>query len=161
MDKHFLEFWGNFLINSARGQKQIEDMFKWAKQDFTGSDELSAMFKKFYGLEHLEKDTPDYAATWKRASEDFLKSFNDYLGMMNVVPKGEHLSLIQKYEDLKEKVAAQEETITNLKMLLDMKKIEAHGEVVEGFKDLVEKQSEQFKETMDAFGKFFKSENSK
>jgi len=26
MDRHFLEFWGNFLIKAAKGQKQLEDM---------------------------------------------------------------------------------------------------------------------------------------
>ncbi len=161
MDKHFLEFWGNFLINAARGQKQIEEMSKWAEQGFTGFDELPEMFKKVYGLENLEKGTPDYAATWERALKDFSKSFKDYLDMMNMVPKDQHLSLIQKYEALKKKVAAQEETIAHLETLLYKKKIEAHGAVVENFMDLVEKQSKQFKETMDTFGRFLKSEDDK
>jgi hypothetical protein len=37
MDRHFLEFWGNFLINAAKGQKQMEDMSKWMQQGFEGS----------------------------------------------------------------------------------------------------------------------------
>ena len=158
MDKHFLEFWGNFLINAAKGQKQLEDMSKWMQQGFKGFDELTAMFRKFYGLEHMEKDTFDYMETWKKASEDFQKSFKDYLRLMGVVPKEEHLTLVKKYEELKEKVAFQEDTIRNLRMLLDEKKAEPQGEVVKGFQEIIEKQTEQFQETMETFGRFFKKD---
>ena len=161
MDRHFLEFWGNFLINTAKGQKQMEDISKWMQQGFEGFDELTGMFKKFYGLEHMEKDTPAYIETWEKASEKFQESFKDYLRLMGVVPKDEHLTLVKKYEELKEKVAAQEETINNLRMLLEEKKAETQGELVKGFQEILEKQSEQFQETMETFGKFFKKDKNK
>ena len=161
MDRHFLEFWGNFLINAAKGQKQMEDMSKWMQQGFEGFDELTAMFKKFYGLEHMEKDTPAYMETWKEASEKFQESFKDYLRLMGVVPKDEHLTLVNKYEELKDKVAAHEETINNLRMLLREKKAETQGELVKGFQEILEKQSEQFQETMETFGRFFKKDKNK
>ena len=158
MDRHFLEFWGNFLINVAKGQKQMEDMSKWMQQGFEGSDELTGMFKKFYGLEHMKKDTPTYMETWKQASENFQESFKDYLRLMGVVPKDEHLALVKKYEELKEKVADQEETIKHLRMLLEEKKVETQGELVQGFQEIIEKQSEQFQETMETLRKFFKKD---
>jgi tetratricopeptide (TPR) repeat protein len=161
MDRHFLEFWGNFLINAAKGQKQMEDMSKWMQQGFEGFDELTAMFKKFYGLEHMEKDTPIYMETWKQASENFQESFKDYLRLMGVVPKDEHLALVKKYEELKEKVADQEETIKHLRMLLEEKKVEIQGELVQGFQEIIEKQSEQFQETMETLRKFFKKDKNK
>ena len=161
MDKHFLEFWGNFLINAAKGQKQMEDMSKWMQQGFEGFDELTAMFKKFYGLEHMEKDTPIYMETWKQASENFQESFKDYLRLMGVVPKDEHLALVKKYEELKEKVADQEETIKHLRMLLEEKKVEIQGELVQGFQEIIEKQSEQFQETMETLSRFFKKDKNK
>ena len=161
MDRHFLEFWGNFLINVAKGQKQMEDMSKWMQQGFEGFDELTGMFKKFYGLEHMEKDTPTYMETWKQASENFQKSFKDYLRLMGVVPKDEHLTLVKKYEELKEKVADQEETIKHLRMLLEEKKVETQGELVQGFQEIIEKQSEQFQETMETLGRFFKKDKNK
>jgi hypothetical protein len=161
MDRHFLEFWGNFLINVAKGQKQMEDMSKWMQQGFEGFDELTGMFKKFYGLEHMEKDTPTYMETWKQASENFQKSFKDYLRLMGVVPKDEHLALVKKYEELKEKVAAQEETIKHLRMLLEEKKVEIQGELVQGFQEIIEKQSEQFQETMETLSRFFKKDKNK
>jgi phage tail tape-measure protein len=161
MDRHFLEFWGNFLINAAKGQKQMEDMSKWMQQGFEGFDELTAMFKKFYGLEHMEKDTPIYMETWKQASENFQESFKDYLRLMGVVPKDEHLALVKKYEELKEKVADQEETIKHLRMLLEEKKVETQGELVQGFQEIIEKQSEQFQETMETLSRFFKKDKNK
>ncbi len=159
MDKHFLEFWGNFLINTAKEQQRMEDLSKWIQQGLQGFDELTAMFNKFYGLEQMEKNTPAYTETWKKASEKFLKSFNDYMGLMGMVPKDEHLALIKKYEELKIKVATQEETINNLRLLLEGKKAESQKELVQGFQDLIEKQSKQFQETMETFGTFFQKKN--
>jgi hypothetical protein len=161
MDKHFLEFWGNFLINAAKGQKQLDDMSKWMQQGFKGFNEFTDMFKKFYGLEHMEKDTSSYMETWKKASENFQKSYKDYLHMMGVVPKDEHLTLVRKYEKLKEKIAAQEETINHLRMLLEEKKVETQGKLVQGFQEIIEKQSEQFQETMETLGSFFKKDKNK
>ena len=156
MDKQFLEFWGNFLINVAKGQKHLEDMSQWINQGLQGFDELTAMFTKFYGLEHMEKDSPDYMATWRKASQDFSKSFQDHLLLMGVVPKDKHLALVKKHEQLKEKVASQEETIEHLRMRLNAKK--AQGDIDKGFQDLIEKQSEQFQETMETFGRLFKKD---
>lgn len=159
MDKRFLEFWGNLLINAAKEQKRMEDLAKWIQQGFKGFDELTAMFKKFYGLEQLEKDTPAHMESWEKASENFQDSFNNYLDIMGLVPKDKHLALIKKYEDLKEKSAAQEETINHLRLLLKEKKTETQEELIQGFQDLIEKQSKQFQETMETFGGFFQKEN--
>ena len=98
VDKQFLEFWGNFLINVAKGQKHLEDMSKWMTLGPNGFDDLTAMFNRFYGMEHMDKNTPDYMATWQRASENFIASFKEYLNLMGVVPKDEHLALVKKYE---------------------------------------------------------------
>jgi len=161
VDKHFLEFWGNFLINTAKEQQRMEDLSKWMQQGFKGFDELTAMFNKFYGLEQMQRDTPVYMETWKKASENFLQSFNDYIGLMGMVPKDKHLALIKKYDELKEKVSAQEETIKHLRLLLDEKKTESQKELVQGFQDLIEKQSKEFQETMETFGNFFKTDTNK
>ena len=113
-------------------------------------------------ISFLSKDSPDYMATWKKASEDFSKSFKDYLLLMGVVPKDKHLTLVKKYEQLKEKVASQEETIKHLRMLLNAKKAQAQaqaqGDITKEFQDLIEKQGEQFQETMETFGRLFKKD---
>jgi hypothetical protein len=47
MDSQFLEFWGNYLLAAAKGQKQLEDLNQWIRQGFSGFEELTAMLKKF------------------------------------------------------------------------------------------------------------------
>jgi hypothetical protein len=56
MDRQFLEFWGNYLLSVARGQKQLEDVTRWIHGGFSGVDELTALFKKYYGLEEQSQD---------------------------------------------------------------------------------------------------------
>lgn len=153
MDRHFLEFWGNFLINAAKGQKQLEDMAKWLNQDLNGHEDLTAMFRKYYGLDRLNKDSPEYQETWKKAEEDFRKSFRDYLRLFRFVPKEEHLALAKKCEELEEKVAIQEETIRRLWKLLAEKAVDP-TEMVKGFQDLIKEQSDQFQDLIESFSEF-------
>jgi hypothetical protein len=44
---------------------------------------------------------------------------------------------------------------------LEEKKAETQGELVKGFQELLEKQSEEFQETMETFGRFFKKDKNK
>jgi hypothetical protein len=159
MDKRFLEFWGNLLIDAAKEQKRMENLAQWIQQGFKGVDEFTTMFNKFYDLEQMEQGTTDYMESWKKASENFLQSFNNYLDAMGLVPKDKYMALIKKYEELKQKVTAQEETINHLRMLLEEKTAESQEELVQGFQDLIDKQSKQFQETMETFGSFFNNEN--
>jgi len=157
MDKNFLEFWGNFLLSAARGKKQVEDMNEWIGQGLKGSEGLSNMFQKSYGLDKAKKDDPDYMETWNRASENFLNSFRDYLNLLGVVPGEEHLSLVEKYEKLKEKVVSQEETIKHLKKLLNTKSVDEGG-MLDGYQSLMEKQTAEFQELTKNLGRLFQTE---
>ena len=103
MDKHFLEFWGNSLLNAAKSQKQFEDMAAWVQQGFKGFEEMTALFLKIYGLDNFTKGSPDYFMAWKKAEEEFRKSYQDYMNLLGFVEKHEHLELVRKYEELKEK----------------------------------------------------------
>jgi hypothetical protein len=151
VDRHFLEFWGNFLINAAKGQKQMEDAAKWMTQGLKGFEDLTAMFRKFYGLDNVSESAPDYAKTWEKAAKDFQKSFHDYLNLFGVVPRHEYLDLVKKYEAVKNKVAEQEETIKHLRMLMGAKGADL-GEIIKGYQDLVKKQSDEFQRLMKGIG---------
>ncbi|MBE9544556.1 MAG: hypothetical protein IMF02_08700 [Proteobacteria bacterium] len=157
MDKQFLEFWGNLLLNAAKSQKQLEDMTQWIGRGFSGFDELTDMFRKFYGLEGLALDSPDYPKAWEKASENFKTSFNDWLAFMKVVPEREHTALEKKYEALKEKVATQDETIRYLRNLLSEKNV-PYTDAVQNFTEMMEKQAQQFHDLMESAGKAFKKE---
>ena len=87
MDRQFLEFWGNYLLSVARGQKQLEDVTRWIRGGFSGVEELTALFKKYYGLEEQSQDSPENSAAWEKAAADFKKSFGDYFTIMGWVSK--------------------------------------------------------------------------
>jgi hypothetical protein len=59
-DPKFLEFWGNYLIAVAQGQKQLQSLSRWMHQNFQGWEDLTALFKKSYGLETLAPDSPAF-----------------------------------------------------------------------------------------------------
>ena len=158
MDRHFLEFWGNFMLNSARSQKQVEELTEWVRKGFTGFEELTSLFKNIYGLEETAAGSTASVNAWKKAQDDFMKSMRDYLNLLGVVPFDEHTALVRKYEALKEKVASQEETIRHLKMLLSESQGANAAEVTQHFDELIRKQSDQFQNLMDGFNRLFQKE---
>ncbi len=147
MDRQFLEFWGNYLLAAAKGQKQLEDLNQWICQGFSGFEELSALFKKFYGLEHPPQKNSDSAKAWENAVAGFRDSFNAYLDLMGVVPRDKYLALEQKCASLQNKAADQEATIKVLRSLLSEEGT-YQGETVKVFQDLVNKQTDAFESLM-------------
>ena len=166
-DEKFLEFWGNFLLSAARGKKQADDIGTWTRQyfknmnqimtasqkGFSDLSEFSVMFRKFYGLDQIPEQSTEYESTMRKSTSDFQKSLNDYLGMMGMVSKAEHLALVGKYEKLKEKCENQEETIKHLRMILNAKgMVQGQGEAVKGLQDIVKDQTELFRNMIAGYG---------
>ena len=147
MDKQFLEFWGQYLLAAARGQKQLEDLNQWIRQGFSGFEELSAMWQKFYGLDHLPKENPDSAEAWEKATAGFRHSLDAYLDLMGVVPRDKYQALEEKCEALQKKVTDQEETIKVLRGLL-AEEGTYQGETIKVFQNLMKKQSDAFETLM-------------
>jgi predicted nuclease with TOPRIM domain len=156
MDRQFLEFWGNFMLNAAKSQKQLEDLTAWMKGGLKGFEELSSLFQKVYGVEKVEKESPDGLKTWAKAQESFTQGYREYLALLGVVPHQEHLELVRKYEELKAKVASQEETISHLRMLLSQNNQEGYQNMAGQFEELAKKQGEQFQKLMESFSQSVK-----
>jgi len=159
MDKEFLQFWGNLLLNAAQNQKRLDEVTEWMQQGYTGFDELTSLFQKTYGLEKSKEESPDYLKGFAGAQENFTKSFKEYLAVMGVVPHAEHLALVKKYEELKAKVESQEETIRHLRMLLSQASQEEYQDLAGHVEGLVKKQGEHFQKLMDSFAQAFTKEN--
>ena len=147
MDSQFLEFWGNYLLAAARGQKQLEDLNQWISQGFSGFEELTAMFKKYYGLERPRNQDADSTRAWQNAATDFRNSLDAYLNLMGVIPQDKYRKLEQKYAALQKKAAEQEDTIKVLRELL-AEKGSYQGKTAKVFQDLVNKQAEAFETLM-------------
>ncbi|MEM5788044.1 MAG: hypothetical protein AAGU11_12060 [Syntrophobacteraceae bacterium] len=120
MDKDVLDFWGNFFINAAKGQRQLDEMADWSRQALTLWMDWSASFQKLCNLDAFAPvSSPPKESN--RFGDDARKSLLDgYLRLWGIkAGPDEHLKLIRKYEELKEKLNLQEETIHHLKLLLE------------------------------------------
>jgi BMFP domain-containing protein YqiC len=150
MDRHFLEFWGKFLLQAAKSQKQLEDLSTWLHRGFFNLQDFTTPFQQAYGLEQVDHDSPDYLKLWEKAEENFRESFREYLNLLGGVPREEYQALAENYEQLKEKAAQQEETIKQLKKLLEEKGMGLAVANLE-FQELIKKQGEQFQELLKGF----------
>ena len=170
VDEKFLEFWGNLFLNAARSKKQGDDLMRWLQMGLPGMispasprtaaagfEGMIAAFKKLYGVEKLSPPKEDSQEAWAEALKAFQQSFHDYLAACGVVPKKEHLALVEKYEALKAKCADQEETIRHLRMLLSDRK-EEHADTTTQLQDIVRNQGELFQKLMFDFSRQFRNE---
>ena len=153
MDRHFLEFWGHLMLNAAKGQKQLEEMTQWVNQGYghPAFKTMTDLFAKFYGMT-LPRQPQDEA--WREALKTFQKSFDDYLALMGMVSKTEHLALQKKYDQLKAKCDKQEETIAHLRKLLSAGGASQES-LVKGFEDIVASQTQQLQNLMESSKRYF------
>jgi hypothetical protein len=113
MEEYFYEFWKNQLNTLEKGQKQMQDMTKLIMQGLNGFEEVPEMFVKFYSMDFWSKETCDYIKAWEMTREDFQKFFKDYLNLMGLVPKHEHLAVINKYNDLNQSAIDQKKLLAD------------------------------------------------
>lgn len=151
MDEHFLEFWGNFLLSAAKGQRQLDEVSRWMSQGMRGFSELTDMFRQFYGL---GSESAANSENWKTACSSFEKAHKAYLDALGAVPKSEYTALKMQLEALRKKVGDQEAALRKIRLELSESRM-AQGDVVRGFQQLVQVQSEQFQELTDSFSRFF------
>jgi hypothetical protein len=154
MDTNFLEFWGQSLLNLAKGQRQMEEYSRWMSGGLGGSDSLSALFRQIYGLDKAEKGGDEYLKLYEKSMQSFQQSFREYLRLFDVTPREEHESLMKECEVLKQKVLEQEQTIGHLKKILGDKGLES-VETVRELQDVLEKQVDQFQKVMATMGQAF------
>ena len=151
MNRHFLEFWGKALLHAAKSQKQLENLAKWLPRGFLNFQDLNQLFKTSYGLNEVAEDSPDFLALWQKAEADFRESFKDYLNLLGGVPREEYAALARKYEELQTKVAEQDETIKQLRLLVDEKGMGLESTTME-FQKLIKKQGQQFQQFLKGLG---------
>ena len=106
MDSKFLEFWGNFLLSAAKGQEQVESMTRLLRDGFKTFEQQLSLFQKFYSLEEETESTAPGADMWTKAAADFMKSYQEFIGLMGVIPRENYDALSRENEELKKKVAA-------------------------------------------------------
>ncbi len=152
MDSEFLKFWGNFLLNAAQGQKQLEQMSTWMKQGFDNFGDIAAMFGQFYGIPPGSTPAAEDSRPkeWETAIKDFQASFANYSRQWGWVPEKEHNNLIKENERLRRRLDEQGEVIEQLRQLLEEKGL-GHMEVFQRMQSLAREQNQQFHRFMQNF----------
>ena len=156
MDRKFLEFWGNVLLSAAKGQEQVETLSRLAGEGFKTFEQQLALFQKFYGLDRKPDPAAPYAEMWKKAAEDFVQSYQEFIGLMGMVPREDYEALAREHEALKKKVEELEESLRKTKKRPGVKEADP-SEIVKGFEGLMQKQAEQFQALMASYGKLYES----
>jgi uncharacterized coiled-coil protein SlyX len=157
MDSNFFELWGQSFLNIAKGQRQMDEFNRWLSGGLDGSDSLSGLFRRIYGLESVEKGGDEYLKLYEKAVQSLQQSFRDYLRLFDVTPREEHESLMKECEALKQKVSEQEQTIGDLRKILGDKGLESAASVRD-LQNVLKKQTDQFQEMMKTVGQAFQQQ---
>lgn len=132
------------MMDADEGKKQLENMVNWVDYGFGGYEDSTAMLRKLCGLDWIPgvKDMSNYLDTWNLAMKDYTKSFHNYLSLIGLVSKDEHLALIGKYKELKktfesqgkeildreDRIADQKKQMSSMKAILTKQKKEIENQ---------------------------------
>ena len=159
MDKQFLEFWGNMMLASAKGQQQLEDIMKWFSGNFGEFKDITSTFCRMYGIDPEAQKAPGNLNIWQKAFDEFQRSFSELAIMMDLVPRKEYIALSQENQDLKKRIAELEEGMANQRSLLG-DKANVSGEGLKGFQELINEQAKQYQNFMKNIGNVFEEKPS-
>jgi predicted nucleic acid-binding Zn-ribbon protein len=154
MDKQFLEFWGNVLLQAAKGQAQVENIGKWLDQGASGVQNLTDQFRRTYNLASEKTPTADQQTALQQATDRFNKAYEDYLALLSVVPEARYRELESKNESLQKEVARLQQEIARLRGAPEGAG-EPADETIADFHALVEKQQRDFEDLTRQFKRFW------
>ena len=147
MNRQFFEFWGNYFTHVAKGQKQLEEVAAWMNKGVGGTDELTKLFRRCYGLDDPEASPEQVSKKWQKAIADFQKTFAQTANAWGWVTKAEHQQVLDRCAALEEKILQQQITISQLRELLNQEGL-GQAELFQHFKNVYEDQSKQFQDLM-------------
>lgn len=165
MDSKFLEFYGQSLLNAAKGKKQFEQ-FRDMMQPFApgtvlgpdfgfkGLKAVEELFRKCYGMGDFN-DQPQDDENRKKAMEEmmtsFQASFSGYARQMGWIPVNEYEALKNRVEDLEKKIEKQQGVIDGFHQILGLRNPTGYREFFGQMEKIGQKQNRQFKEFVQSF----------
>ena len=132
-------YWNDFFSNAIRDQRRMADAWGVAFRGLAAFRDMTLFWQKMWGTEkgHWGVDP-------SKMSPGFFPFPTQGLSYaLGMVPMHEYLSLVRRYEEMKERVAEKEETIRNLKLLLKSDGGERKGRPT-GIEELMKKQVDAF-----------------
>jgi len=150
MDLQFMKFWTDAIKQSAAVQTLSDEVSRWMKGEIKETDELYALFRKYYGLEQGSAVFADYETQLKEMAGNFQKSFKEFLSVMGVIPKSEYDLLHEQYEELKKKVMGLEKTLKDLEKQISGNAAD-QPKNAGALDEMIKAQTDQFQKIMTAF----------
>jgi len=144
-------------LSAQRRQEQVENLNRLASEGFKTFEQQLALFQKFYGLDQKPDPATPYAEMWTKAAADFMKSYQEFVGLMGMVPREDYEALSRENEALKKRVGELEESLRRGRKKPGGTDVDP-AEVVKGFEGLMKKQAEQFQALMASYGKLYEAE---
>lgn len=132
-------YWSDFFSNAMHDQRRMADAWGVAFRGFTAFRDMTLSWQKIWGLDKGRRGVLDPS----KMSLSFPFPIQGVSYALGMVPMHEYLSLVRRYEEMKEKVAEQEETIRNLKLLLKSDGGERKARPT-GIEELMKKQADAF-----------------
>jgi hypothetical protein len=154
MNKDFLEFWGNFLLQAAKGQRRFEEAMKWVQLGTESIEAQRDFWSSFGAVKKEIENKPDTVEMWEKSLEDFRKSFREFVKLYGMVPMDEYQVLLKKNEALEKKLAEQKRLPPKVRSA-GKKGLDVQREIEKGLQELIQKQGEQFKELMESITTFY------
>ncbi len=156
MDRHFYEFLGRYFTSVAEGQKQFEEIAGWMNSGFQGTDEITSLFRRCYGLEERKTKDPLDLKKWQKAVADFQENFAETAKSWGWVPQVEHRKVLERCAELEQENLQQKATINQLRDLLNQEGL-GYTELLQHFQGVFEAQTDQFQKLMKSINDAAKS----
>ncbi len=148
MDTDFLEYWGNMLVIMAKSRRQADETMKLFNIEATKYSELNDTYREIFNQFTPVAGQDDLSEFWNNAAKNFNASFKDYLKTIGFATIEDYNKLAGEHEELKAKYEEQQETIKQLRLLVNEKGMADQVELVKNFQELMKIQGERFSETM-------------
>ena len=156
MDANFLEFFGQMLIQAAKGQRQMDQFSNLMQQGLnaTNRSEFSDTFQRLYGLTDISKESDQYTGLFQKTQADFIAAYGEFMGLMGLVPEKKYKQLEEEYQALEKKCLAQEKKIAQLEAKLG-KSNNPGDDLTDQLSDLIKQQKSEFNNTIKALSSLF------
>lgn len=148
MDRHFLRFWGQLLLEAAEGQRRMEDLLRWIQSGLAPSEAPADLFRQSYGLPPGASAGSDL---WQKALEDFRSALNAQAPLWGWVPRERYDRLKRKADRQASRIAEQERLIARLEALVSEKGLDPAG-LAARFQTIVDDQHQAFDKLIRAMG---------
>lgn len=148
MDRHFLKFWGQLLLEAAEGQRRMEDLSRWIQSGFAASEAPADLFRQSYGLPPGASADGDL---WQKALKDFQTALDTAAPLWGWVPRERYARLERKADEQASRIAEQERVIARLEGLLQDKGLGQAG-LAARFQTLIDDQQQAFEKLIQAMG---------